>query len=146
MLIRPTMPKKSARKNVRTGEALLQARLARAFKLRPSDALRLIYFVRRLYKFNLVHGESAMVPYRADHATAVVGTVDWQAKCIGCAMCGEHAADSGEPLADGFRLVILRADLVPYEIESLSIVPGLLYCAQCWTKHESYLRVALKVD
>lgn len=140
---------KSATVNVRR-EPTLQDRLARSFRLRKSAALRVVYFLRRLFDMSVAHGEVAMVPYRLENCAdetpnAVIGTVDWKGGALGCALCGEHAADSGGKLGEGFKLVVLCERVAPADVRGLGIVPALVYCESCFLRWEGYLRERLAI-
>ena len=118
----------------------LQQRLVRAFKLSKSPALRVTYWLKRLYDDNLVHGDCGLVPYtpESEPVRSLVCTVDWDQRAIGCAWCGEWAADSGQPLDRDFKLVVLAPVFLPRDVRDLRLHPAVLYCNGCFDTHRDH--------
>jgi hypothetical protein len=95
---------------------------------------------------DLVHSEVSIVPYgqKVEDTASVaslIGTVDYDQKALGCAWCGEWAADSGQPLQNYFKIIVLHPDWLPYDIRNLALRPAVLYCEDCWkTHHDHFVR------
>lgn len=115
----------------------LQQRLARAFKLHKSPALRVTYWLKRLYEADLVHSDCGLVPYtpESEPIRSLVCTVDWDQRAIGCSWCGEWAADSGQPLDKDFKLIVLAQVFLPHDVRNLGLRPAVLYCNGCFAQH-----------
>ena len=118
----------------------LQQRLVRAFKLSKSPALRVTYWLKRLYESDLVHSDCGLVPYtpESEPIRSLVCTVDWDQRAIGCAWCGEWAADSGQPLDKDFKLIVLAQVFLPHDVRSLGLHPAVLYCNGCFDTHRDH--------
>lgn len=118
----------------------LQQRLVRAFKLHKSPALRVTYWLKRLYESDLVHADCGLVPYtpESEPIRSLVCTVDWDQRAIGCAWCGEWAADSGQPLDKDFKLVVLASVFLPHDVRDLRLHPAVLYCNECFGQHRDH--------
>lgn len=126
----------------------LRDRIAHQFRLRKPEALRVSYWLRRLFEEDKVHSECGLVPYRpTSHPVhSLVCTVDWENPAVGCAWCGEWAADMGQRLADGFKLVGLVDTSLPHDVRKLDLAPAVLYCGDCFTKHREHFGHVFDLD
>ena len=127
----------------------LRANVAASLGIDRKKALRICYWLRRLHEDqSLVHGSVGMVPYTAstDPIRSLIVTVDFNDKSVGCACCGEWAADSGGKLQPGFRAVMLMPKYLPHEIQDLNLYPAVLYCLSCWNKDREYYLWAYELD
>lgn len=126
----------------------LRDQLALNLKLDRSKALRLTYWLKRLHEvYSLAHGDVGMVPFRSEatDSNTLIATVDWREKAIGCAYCGEWAADSGAHLSGGFKLAVPADSFLPYDIRGLNLRPALLYCADCFNRDRDWIRQTIEV-
>ena len=118
------------------------------FKMDRSKALRVTYWLKRLQEvYSLAHGEVGIVPFRSDatDSNSLVATVDWREKAIGCCLCGEWAADSGNHLSTGFKLAVPADSFMPYDLRGLNLRPALLYCVECFTRDRDWIRQTIEV-
>lgn len=126
----------------------LRDRIALNLRLDRSKALRVTYWLQRLQEvYSLAHADVGIVPFRSD-ATAsntLVATVDWKSKAVGCAYCGEWAADAGQGLSPGFKLAVPADSFMPYELRALDLRPAILYCADCFARDRDWIRQTLEV-
>lgn len=108
----------------------------------------MLYWLGRMHEDCLVHGEVALVPYKdtAQAVASVVATVDYDEKAIGCAWCGEWAADSGQPIQSYFKLVVLHPEWLSHDVRRLKLHPAVLYCLDCWTEHKAQFIRGFDID
>ena len=127
----------------------LRNHIATSFHISRAKALRVCYWLKRLHEDqSLVHGDVGIVPYQtsAEPIRSLIVTVDTKDKAVGCAQCGEWAADSGGKLQKGFRAVILVPKYQPHELRDLNLYPAVLYCLDCWNKDREYYLWAYELD
>lgn len=114
----------------------------RTWHVRRSDAVRLERWLTRLHEVR--HGtqpDARIVPYRSGLSASLVATFDGEA--CGCALCGEFAAEAGQPFEDGFKL--LHVGNVPHDVRQIIGHAAILYCGNCFETHEKWLRLAFHV-
>lgn len=126
----------------------LRDQIARTLHLRRPEALRVVYWLQTLHsRQDAVHGECALVPYRtSDSVRSLVCTVDWDQRAIGCAWCGEWAADSGQQLAADFKLIVLTPTFLPVDVRQLRLDPAVLYCGDCMSKYREHFAHVFQLD
>lgn len=126
----------------------LRDQIALNLRMDRSKALRVTYWLKRLQEvYSLTHADVGIVPFRSEatDSNTLVATVDWQAKAVGCALCGEWAADSGSHLSSGFKLAVPADSFLPYDLRGLDLRPAILYCIDCFTRDRDWIRQTIEV-
>ena len=114
--------------------------IAKAFRLPKPKALRVCYWLERLFQKRVVHDNVSLVLFSTEDVRSLIVTVDFDTKECGCALCGEFAAESGQRLDEDFKLVGLYNEYLPREIQDLNLKPAVLYCNACFAEHGAWLR------
>ena len=125
---------------------LLKRRILTNFpQLKSAQAQRVIHWLKRLNEHNLTHDAVGIVQF-GSAKSSVIGTVDYKTGELGCAWCGEFAAESGQPIDKDFKLIGLCAAYLPYDIVPLNLRPHVLYCDSCFAANLEWFERAYELD